>query len=250
MTKPEEKELNARRAIVAEMEDVLANCELEHATLLAELRSFQRIYIETVGCLIAQLDELEAQIAEVIARKQTVDETSMHSAATARQKAKESAQSTARDNYADLPNNEFTPTEEIKKLFRDVAKKIHPDLASNNEDRGIRDELMKKANDAYRKGEVEKLRLIAEEYEARPENIEGDSIGAQLVRVIRKIDIVSKHVSEIKGYYSACLSKNRHLWRKRLKLRSFVICSHPKYGDFLSKLPNDATGWAFNIMAE
>jgi hypothetical protein len=196
--KPEEKELKYKKATLAELEEVLASCELERATLEAELLGFQRIYLEAVGGLIAELDELEAQIAEAIASNHPMDDASAQGATNARKTAEESAKAYSDENKAVLPKGKFMPTEDLKRLFRDVAKKIHPDLASSEDDRAIREDLMKRANEAYGNGDEQKLRSILEEYEALPESIEVGNIGTQLVSVIRKIDLVNQCISEIR----------------------------------------------------
>ncbi len=215
MTSPEERELESKKAILAELEEDLAGCELEYATLAAELLAFQRIYVEAVGELIAELDELEAQIAEVRARRQPKDEASEHNAEAARNRAAESARAYNEESKASLPKSEFIPTEDLQRLFRNVAKKIHPDLASNDADHAIREEMMKRANEAYQNSDVEKLRSILEEYEARPESVEGDDIGAKLVRVIRKIDLVNRRIVEIRNETKKLMGSELFILKKK-----------------------------------
>jgi hypothetical protein len=197
MAKPEEKELQHKKETLTELKDALSNRELELATLRAELLSFQHIYFESVGKLIAELDELDAQIAEAIAKKNPKAETSAKSATSTRERAAESARAFREESESSLPKRKFVPTNNLKQLFREVAKKIHPDLASDEKDREIREDLMKRANEAYQHGDEEKLRAILEEYEERPENIEGNSIGAELIRVIRDIDSIDKRINAI-----------------------------------------------------
>ena len=47
------------------------------------------------------------------------------------------------------PVPQFNPTEVLKRLYRDVAKAMHPDLADNDEERGHRHVFMSRANEAY-----------------------------------------------------------------------------------------------------
>ena len=46
---------------------------------------------------------------------------------------------------------------------------------------------MTAANRAYEEGDEARLRAILEEYESSPDSVKGDGLGAELVRVIRKI---------------------------------------------------------------
>ena len=183
------------------LDEELANVELERATLIAEMQSFQSLYLETVGGLIAELDEVEALIAEALARSQPANQKSNTTAQRSRERAEESAQSyeSYRSENQDSPTpKKFTPTHELKELFREVAKKIHPDFAKDEKDRLIREELMKRANEAYQKADVQLLQKILEEYESSPESITGDSVGAELVRLIRTIELVNRRIEQIR----------------------------------------------------
>ena len=53
---------------------------------------------------------------------------------------------------------------ELKKLWRKLVHKYHPDLAGNEEDRKKREEVMKKINKAYSGGGLEALKTINQEY--------------------------------------------------------------------------------------
>jgi DnaJ-class molecular chaperone len=85
----------------------------------------------------------------------------------------------------------------LKSLYREVAKRIHPDLSSDPEDRMKRQQLMAEANEAYQMGDFARLKRILEEYESSPEAVPGEGVGAELVRVIRKITQVRRRLSEI-----------------------------------------------------
>src|SRR5208337_2613999 len=77
--------------------------------------------------------------------------------------------------------------------------RIHPDLATNEADRARRQRFMAQANRAYEEGDEARLRAILEEYESSPDTVVGEGIGAELVRVIRKIAQVRRRLSEIEG---------------------------------------------------
>ena len=61
---PEERELENKRAQLTILEAELAQHELDLTTLKAELTIFETRYLCEVGVLYAELDEIEAQIAE------------------------------------------------------------------------------------------------------------------------------------------------------------------------------------------
>lgn len=216
MAKPEEKELEHKKVVLSELKDNLANRELELATLKAELISFQHIYFAAVGQLIAELDELEAQIAEAKAKKTPKLKASSKSATRTRERARESARAFKEQNEVPFPQAKFIPTEDLKQMFRMVAKKIHPDLASDEKDRAIREELMKRANEAYQEGDRDKLQSILDEYESRPESIEGTSLGAELIRAIRDIDSIEKRINAIADEIDGIMKSELCLLKKKL----------------------------------
>lgn len=189
---PEERELEKKRAELALLETELTEGELELATLRAELAALEARYLREVGVLYAELDEIEAQIAEAQARRKPRDPRVQEEAVQARVQAQESAQTTKA--IAELKPK---PTENLKKLFREVAKRIHPDLATNDADRARRQKFMAEANRAYEEGNEAKLRAILEEWESSPESVEGEGVGAELIRTIRKIAQIEKRLSTI-----------------------------------------------------
>jgi DnaJ-domain-containing protein 1 len=152
---PEEQELEKKRRELSTRETELAERELELTTLQAELHSFEREYLRVVGSRYTELDRIEAQIAEYMAYLES--------------------------------SRDFKPSESLKKLYREVAKRIHPDLATDEEERQRRQNLMAEANQAYEDGDDERLRAILHGWESSPESVKGEGAAAELIRTIRKI---------------------------------------------------------------
>ena len=156
-------ELEKKQAELATLEAELIQRELDLATLRGELADFENRYIRTVGALYAELDEIEAQIAEAQARRKPSDSDAQGRPHRARAQAQESSE-TAREIAVPKPK----PTENQKKLFREVAKRIHPDLATNDADRARREKLMAEVNLAYENGDEAKLGDILADWESQP----------------------------------------------------------------------------------
>jgi len=193
---PEARELEKKRAELATLETRLAGRELDLATLQAELHSFEAIYLRVVGSRLAELDEIEAKIAEAMARHQPNDEEAQKRASQARAQAYESAQAVETEQEAGK-REPFRPSENLKKLYREVAKRIHPDLATDESERKRRHELMTEANRAYEEGDEARLEAILRDWESSPESVKGEGPGAELVRVIRKIAQVEDRLKAI-----------------------------------------------------
>ena len=195
---PEEKELVRKLAELTVLQGELAQRELDLATLQAELHAFERRYLRIVGIRYAELDEIEAQIAEALAGASPKSSEAQERASQARAQANESAQAS---KIAQGPgrNDKFTPSDALKKLYREVAKSIHPDLATDENDRTRRQHFMAEANQAYEGGNEARLREILREWESSPEAVKGDGVGAELIRVIRKIAQIGRRLQAIES---------------------------------------------------
>ena len=193
ITSPEARELEKKKAELASLEARLAERELDLATLQAELHSFEGTYLRVVGSRLAELDEIEAQIAEAGARNQPKDREAQERASQARAQAQDSAQAVEAEQAAGK-REPFMPSEDLKKLYREVAKRIHPDLATDESERQRRHELM---TGAYEQGDAARLEAILRDWESSPESVKGEGPGAELVRVIRKIAQVENRLRAI-----------------------------------------------------
>lgn len=193
---PEERELEKKSFELASLQAELAQRELDLATLHAELRAFEERYLQIVGVRYAELDEIEAQIAEAQTRLNPRDNKARGQATQARAKAQESAKATGAVQETEQPAK-FKPSENLKKLYREVAKTIHPDLAEGESDRIRREKFMAEANRAYEEGDEARLQAILNEWNSSPESVKGDGPGAELVRVIRKIAQVERRLRAI-----------------------------------------------------
>lgn len=152
---PEEKELQRKRAQLADLETRLAERELELATFQAELHTFERLYLQVVGMRQQELQRIEAQIEDYIALL--------------------------------APDHPFMPSSELKQLYRQLAKAIHPDLATEPQARAKRELLMAEANRAYERGDIERLKMLFADWSNCPESVQGEDLSAELLRTIRKI---------------------------------------------------------------
>lgn len=206
---PEERELHKKILELSGLEEELTQRELDLATIQFELHNFEASYIRIVGARLAELDEVRAQIAETEARLNPRDNNVQHKASKARAQAQESAQATRANQEVRERKSESSET--LKKLYREIAKRIHPDLTTDEKERKLREQLMAEANRAYQEGDEAKLRDILDKWENSPDSIKGEGIPAELVRVIRKIAQVKKRLDviekEITGLKESDLSQ-------------------------------------------
>ena len=213
---PEERELAAKNAHLVALTVQLAQRELDLTTLQAELRAFERQYIRVVGFAFAEVDDLEAQIAEALNRRSPADESARQRAVDARTKATESAGVAADAIEQRTRANDFTPSDDFKTLYREATKRIHPDLAATEAERAKRNQVMAAVNAAYAEGDEARLRAILNDWDTSPDAVTGDGIGAELVRTLRKIHQVEKRLAAI-GSEIATLNESE---LSRLKTRA------------------------------
>ncbi len=195
---PEQDEVDRKRAELEHLRETLADVELELATLRADLITFERRYMDTVGRRYAKLDELEARLAESTARSHPKNPSARQKAESSRARARASAEAIG-DADHEHSAREFKPSEELKSLYRQAARELHPDLTTDERDRPRREKAMAELNKAYEDCDIERIRRILDEWRSSPEHVQGDDTAAQLVRVIREIAQVRKRLAAIKG---------------------------------------------------
>ena len=190
---PEEEELLRKREELASVRAALAERELELADFRALLKSFEGRYLRQVGVLYAELDDWEAKVAEI--------EASLKPSETASQRAQETrkrAEETHEATHGEASKaRDFQPSADLKSLFREAAKRIHPDFAKDEADRELRTRLMAQVNEAYSQGDADALQRILDEFGNSPESVQGEGIGAELVRIIRQIHQAKKNIAAI-----------------------------------------------------
>lgn len=200
---PEEEELGRKKASLAALEAQLADRELELASCRTDLIHFEKRYLQLVGRRYAILDDLRAKIAEAGARQDARRPEAQEQARRARAKAEESARAAGDDGPGGAtPNDAATPpkpnrSESLNKLYRQAAKLLHPDLTLDGAEKEQRHRLMAEVNEAFARGDEERIRAILRDWHASPESVQGDGPGVELVRVIRKIAQVERRLKAI-----------------------------------------------------
>ena len=164
-------------ARVAELDARLAQQSADVLRVKAELNTFKVTYRQQVGSLHEQLEQLELEIAEA-----ELGELAKNAANRAGD-PKQPGAAPAAERPEPLPR--FT-SDAVRKLFRDVARTIHPDLSRDEATRDRRHTLMIEANRAYALGDEELLRSILQAWEKSPEAVEGSDPEAMRLRLVRR----------------------------------------------------------------
>ncbi|MFI2313875.1 hypothetical protein AMK17_09720 [Streptomyces sp. CB00072] len=173
----------ARAVQVAEQ--ALIEFEIAVETFRVEVENFSRLHHQKLGPMYTRLDELDALIAEARAAR-TGDPEDERKAREARAvvmpmpEVEElfhdwmdsdglSPEAAAMlTEQAVRPPKRVRPSEEARKLYRELARKAHPDLAQDEPERQRRDEFIARVNAAYGRGDVDVLKELVAEWAAGP----------------------------------------------------------------------------------
>lgn len=166
-------------------EQALIEFEIAVETFRVEVENFSRLHHQKLGPMYARLDELDAQIAEARAAR-TGDPEDLRKAQEARALVMPmpgveelfhdwidsdglSPEAAAMLTEQPVrPPKRVRPTEEARKLYRELARKAHPDLAQDETERARRDEFITRVNAAYGLGDEALLKELAQEWAAGP----------------------------------------------------------------------------------
>ncbi|WP_330174873.1 J domain-containing protein [Streptomyces sp. NBC_01498] len=183
-TGAERPEARLERAVRA-AEQALIEFEIAVETFRVEVENFSRLHHQRLGPMYARLDELDAMIAEARAAR-SGDPEDLRKAREARALVQPmpgveelfhdwldsdglSAEAAAMlTDQPVQPPKRVRPTDEVRKLYRDLARKAHPDLAQDDTERERREEFITRVNGAYGRGDEALLRELAEEWAAGP----------------------------------------------------------------------------------
>ena len=210
------EDIDALRVRVGELEALFAERDGELSRIKADLAAFRISYRQRVGRLHEELDELERAINEaelgiLSDRVKNQDQSDVKGAP--RETAPRSLSSDA-----------------VRRLFRDVAKTIHPDLADDDDERERRHKLMIEANRAYAHGDEERLRWILQVWENSPEAVTGSDRDAMRLRMMRRIAQLDEQLTALTSELAEV--KTSSLWQ----LKSMVDAEAAKGNDLMADM--------------
>ncbi|MER7489085.1 hypothetical protein ABTY20_24865 [Streptomyces sp. NPDC126497] len=180
--RPEERLEQAVRAA----EQALIEFEIAVETFRVEVENFSRLHEQKLGPMYARLEELDARILEArAARSDDPEDRRRADEARARLMPIPGVEELL-NGWMDgdglfpeatamltdrpvRPPRRVRPSDEARKLYRDLARKAHPDLAQEDAERERREAFITRVNAAYARGSEDELRELAEEWAAGPE---------------------------------------------------------------------------------
>lgn len=199
---PEEAELARIRQEVSSLETELVVAEEELANERATVAAFRARYLRAIAPRKARIDELEALLAARVSSAAPTDLTAAETATEASRRWARSARIADLGDPGDVPLS--APSEELRALYRRVARLTHPDLASDDNDRRRRTGLMTQVNKAYEAGDINALTRI--EVEASVAVPQGTGVGGELVAAIRQREAARSRLAAVESELTALTS--------------------------------------------
>jgi hypothetical protein len=169
---------NQLESEVLALREQLARLEQEHADLRVELNEFELLYNARVGPIEAQLAEAQLHIDEYKLRIELVQwrgkslspiqlEAEVEHRLRAERERAEAIHANADIARSFVPPPPIDPAADLdlKQVYRELAKRTHPDLATGEADRTVRSQRMVDVNALYAKQDLEGLRRILRQME-------------------------------------------------------------------------------------
>jgi hypothetical protein len=200
---PGAEELVRRKAELLVLSRQLLERERGLAAFRGELHAFETSYRKALGARYARLDELAERLDETALdnghHPGEPDEDDDGPADRYPGQGLPGGQNWAwGEREPDREPEQRAPVgDDVKRLFRQLARLIHPDLAGDAEERERRTNLMVAANDAYEQGDVAALERLLEDWHASPEAVTGSGAAAELERTLRRIAQVEASMRRI-----------------------------------------------------
>ncbi|WP_326753693.1 hypothetical protein OH738_20400 [Streptomyces hirsutus] len=200
-------------------EQALIEFEIAVDTFRIEVENFSRLHEQRLGPVYARIEELDARILEVKAAR-SGDPEDRRLADDARSRLQPipgveellggwmdgnglfpEAAAMLTDQPV-RPPERVRPSEEARRLYRDLARKAHPDLAQEQAERHRREEFITRVNAAYARGSEAELRELTAEWAAGPKLKEqapsaGEELYARLEWLAQRKELLTLVAKEL-----------------------------------------------------
>jgi hypothetical protein len=213
------------RSRLTELEELLSERVTGLARSKSDLAAFRLRYRRDVGLLHEELDELERAVAEAELgefAKRLEDEVGGEPTAPG------------------APQPESAPrftSDAVRRLFRDVARTIHPDLGGDEVTRDRRHALMVEANRAYALGDEEQLRRILNAWERSPDAVQGSDPEAMRERLVRRIARIEEQLVACQAELAEL--QDTPLWKLKAMVDEAAAQGKDLVADMVRRLKRD-----------
>ncbi|HET6344243.1 MAG TPA: hypothetical protein VFH51_04880, partial [Myxococcota bacterium] len=224
---PERQRLRELQRLLEQRRDEIANADLEIETLREHLADFETAYHHALRAEHSALQRVQALIGhlerwiELLGRASRVPQQATRLDARRQRELEEPRPAAHRaPGAAPDPDDaalDYTPkdkSEQLKSVYRELARRYHPDLARTEAEQLRNSEIMARINALYRDGDLERLLAMREQArgsEVDEPELEVDAQLALLEKRLAWFDTVLKNLHEERAALEA--SATCELWR-------------------------------------
>ncbi len=213
----EEHNLQKRREELAQFEAKLAERDAQLANIKSGMTEFESRYMNIVGDRYNELASIEKEIA----RMQGLDFDESYD-----------GDSLADDEVGCGQNR--LHSDKLKKLYKEVARKFHPDLTSCPQERQHRHQLMIEVNHAYESGAEEKLQELLEAGTSLQTVETGGASSAEMILLLRKISEARQRLAEIEADIADITASE--IYTLKLRIENAEALEVDLFADLLSQV--------------
>ncbi len=207
------------RADLEQLQNELIETEAQLAERMAIINAFEFELRSKIEPFTRKLQELEAKIKAEFAKL----EKEWHEKAGEEYPWQEEGAAASGDYRYHGEDSDAKPqsldedeTAEMKRLYRDLARRFHPDMAQNQEDREYRTQMMMAINAAYTMGDLDKLRALELEPDLaqqmdnalRDEQL-AEVLDREIARVQHRLDEVKRELAQLAHHQSTKLMRRK-----------------------------------------
>ena len=215
-TESNAEKINRLRAELSEVRQQMQDGEAELDSQLADIEAFEFEFEANVGLLVDELSAIEAELDVYKTRIQQMRhdqfmDSSYRPVEEQYRRAWETPPINTKKQEAPSapqpPKQPQASKAEIKRLYRQLARTYHPDLADSDGERIFRTEKMRAINDAYKVGSMVELLALADELEAREKRV-GD--GKRPFSPIGQAQTDTQQIEALEQELARCQRKLRY----------------------------------------
>jgi len=199
---PEEQEISKKQEDIQHLEQKLADIDAQYADFCIDLKNFEDDYLREVSPFYDRLDRWQLRIAcsqMMIDQLREVrdgilpppEDPFAWSAQCVDQARQQWAHEQAKKYFQKEEQPENTPVfseekvQNAKVIYRELARRFHPDLVETDEAIEERTELMTRINEAYQNRDVSRLKAFLHHPEIS--DPQRETVGDTLIRLIRRV---------------------------------------------------------------
>ncbi|RKE20337.1 rhodanese-like domain-containing protein [Streptomyces sp. TLI_171] len=188
---PERQDLEER---VAAAELAWLTLDVDVATLRVEIDNFALAHHQLLGPLYAELDELDALIAESVAAL-SGDPEDLRRAREARERVEPAEERGPREGEPEA--RRVRPDKDAQRIYRELARRAHPDLSTDPDEQQRRSAFIARVNEAYALADTDGLAALAEEWSTSPDSAPAADSPDRLAWLRQRLDWLTGRIGAL-----------------------------------------------------